>query len=173
MKSLKVIAFFLVALLVPKFAAAESWLTLDASEYPPQVKDILNGVRHQCQEDGQSASEDPQAGVMIVDLNHDGSKDIVLDAWRACQSEIKGSNACNTAGCDLKIFKQVGRQYWNMVLDETVDPTWFLSASKEGYFHLLAVSVSRKVSRCPDPSGNNCDFLVYWKRGNFLWSRIR
>jgi hypothetical protein len=53
-------------------------------------------------------------------------------------------------------------------------PAAFLSASKEGHFNLMAVSVSRKITdRCPDPAGSECDYLLHWKRNKFIWERIR
>jgi hypothetical protein len=118
--------------------------------------------------------DDPQAGVTIIDLDRDGSKDILVEGWRACSIQIKNFGACNTAGCDLQIFKQIGPHNWKSVFDETIDPVWFLSASQEGYFRLMALSVSRKITdRYPDPSGSMCDFLLYWKHGRWVWDRIR
>jgi hypothetical protein len=161
-------------LLLPHVAVAESWQTLDASDYPAEVRTILDEVRGGCREAGQQVSEDPQAGVTIIDLDRDGSKDILLDAWHACEVPVKGGGACNTAGCDIKIFKQVGPHSWKLVFDETIGMDWFLSASQEGHFRLMALSVSRKIQdRCPDPSGSTCDYLLYWKHNRWVWSRIR
>jgi hypothetical protein len=146
---------------------------LDPSQYPSEIKTIQNEVRSACREAGLQASEDPQAGVTIIDLDRDGSTDVLFEAWRSCEVEMKGAG-CNTAGCDLRIFRQVEPHRWESVFDETVAPSWFLSASEEGYLRLLAVSISRKISdRCPDPSGSVCDFLLYWKEGRFVWERIR
>jgi hypothetical protein len=173
-KMARLIAVVLVCCL--SFAAqgrAESFLSLDQSEYPAAVKDALQQVRSACKEDGHQPLDYPQIGVTIIDLNRDGSKDILLEAWQACDVPTKGAG-CNTGGCDVQIFKQVGDRKWRMIFDETVDPKFFLSASKEGHFNLMAVSVSRKItSRCPDPSGSECDYLLYWKKNKFIWQRIR
>ena len=137
------------------------------------MKKGLDDVRSACKGEEHEVVDDPQAGVTIIDLDRDGSKDILLEAWRACSVEMKGGG-CNTAGCVLQIFKQVGPHEWKSVFDETIDPIWFLSASQEGYFRLMALSVSRKTTdRCPDPSGSACDYLVYWKHGRWVWDRIR
>jgi hypothetical protein len=109
------------------------------------VKKVLDDVRSECKEAGNEVVDDPQAGVTIIDLDHDGSKDILVEGWRACSIQIKNFGACNTAGCDLQIFKQIGPHNWKSVFDETIDPVWFLSASQEGYFRLMALSVSRKI----------------------------
>ena len=163
MKATKTLGIALAALLLPHLAIAETWLTLEASEYPPEVKKGLDDVRSACKGEEHEVVDDPQAGVTIIDLDRDGSKDILLEAWRACSVEMKGGG-CNTAGCVLQIFKQVGPHEWKSVFDETIDPIWFLSASQEGYFRLMALSVSRKTTdRCPDPSGSACDYLVYWE----------
>ncbi len=174
MQAIKTIGVALAALLLPHAAAAESWQTLEASDYPAAVRSTLDGVRAACKEAGQQVPEYPQAGVTIIDLDRDGSKDILLDAWRACSVPIKGGGGCNTAGCIIQIFKQVGPHRWKLIFDETLGTDWFLSTSQEGYFRLMALSVSRKIQdRCPDPSGSSCDYLLYWKHHRWVWSRIR
>lgn len=86
----------------------------------------------------------------------------------------QGGGACNTAGCNIKIFKQVSPKAWKLVFDETLGSDWFLSTSQEGHFRLMAISVSRKIdSRCPDPSGSTCDFLPYRKNKRWIWQRIK
>jgi hypothetical protein len=173
MKATKTLGVALAVLLLPHIAVAETWLTLEASEYPPEVKKALDDVRSACKGEEHEVVDDPQAGVTIIDLDRDGSKDILLEAWRTCSVEMKGAG-CNAAGCVLQIFKQVGPHKWKSVFDETIDPVWFLSASQEGYFRLMALSVSRKITdRCPDPSGSACDYLLYWKHGHWVWDRIR
>lgn len=165
---------FALMLMWPVAAVAESWLTLEPADYPQEVRMILDQVRSECKAEGHETVDAPGIGVTIVDLNRDGSKDIILEAWRVCSVEIKNFGACNTGGCDLKIFKQVGPHRWKPILDETIDPIWFLSASSEGYFRLMALSVSRKIAdRCPDPDGLSCDFIVRWKKGRWAWDRIR
>ena len=174
MKATKAIASVLVALLFPHIALAESWLTLDPTQYPDEVRQSLDQSRSGCKEAGAEVVEYAQAGVTIVDLNRDGSKDIILEPWRACSVQVKGFGGCNTAGCELKVFKQVGGRQWKLILDETVGSDWFLSSSQRGHVRLLAVSISRKLSdRCPDPDGSVCDYLLSWKRGRWVWDRIR
>jgi len=149
-------------------------VAMEPSEYPAQVRQLLDQVRSGCKEEGNQPTEYPEAGVTIVDLDQDGSKDIILEAWRACEVQMKNFGACNTAGCELKIFKQVGAHRWELVLDETVSPDYFLSATEKGRVRLIALSVSRKISqRCPDPDGGSCDYLLSWKRGRWIWDRIR
>ncbi len=173
MKATRAIASVLAALLFPHIALAESWLTLDPSQYPDEVGQLLDQSRSDCKEAGAEVVDYPQAGVTIVDLNRDGSKDIILEAWRTCAVPLKGAG-CNTAGCDLRVFKQVGGRQWKLILDETVSSDWFLSASQKGHVRLMAVSISRKLSdRCPDPDGSVCDYLLSWKRGRWVWDRIR
>lgn len=173
MKMVRVLALALCGLLIAAQCQAESFLTMEPSEFPPEVKEALQQVRDACREDGHQPLDMPGVGVSIIDLNRDGSKDIFLQAWQACDVPTKGAG-CNTAGCDVQIFKQVGDHRWKKVLDETVDPQFFLSASENGHFNLMAVSVSRKIAnRCPDPSGSQCDFLLRWKRNKFIWERIR
>jgi hypothetical protein len=170
---MKMIAAVLVFMALTALARAESFLTLEPADYPAVVTNALQQVRGGCREDGHQPLDTPHVGVTIIDLNNDGSKDILLKAWEACDVPTKGAG-CNTAGCDLQIFKQVGNREWKMIFDETLDPVLFLSASKEGRFNLMAVSVSRKISaRCADPSGSECDYLIRWKKNKFVWERIR
>jgi hypothetical protein len=114
-KATKMIGVTLAVLLLPCAAVAETWQTLDASNYPAEMRKILDEVRVGCKEAGQQVSEDSQAGVTIIDLDRDGSRDILLDAWRVCDVPVKGGGACNTAGCDIKIFKQLGQHKWKLV----------------------------------------------------------
>ncbi|MFA5899188.1 MAG: hypothetical protein WC829_08750 [Hyphomicrobium sp.] len=166
-------ALVLSCLALTASARAESFLTLDPSEYPAAVNTALQQVRSGCRDEGHQPLDYPQAGVTVLDLNGDGSKDIFLQAWQACDFPTKGAG-CNTAGCVVQIFKQVGNRQWRMIFDETLDPQFFLSASEAGHFNLMAASVSRKISdRCPDPSGSVCDYLLHWKRNKFVWERIR
>lgn len=160
-----------LCLLVWGPAEAETLLKLEATAFPPEVKAILQQVRSECRQEGQKAVDDPQAGVTIVDLDRNGSKDIVLEAWRACSVDIKNFGACNTAGCELKIFKDGGGGHWKKVLDEMVG-NWFLSTSKEGYVRLMAVTVSHKLRKCPNEVPG-CDFLIYWEDGDWRWQRLR
>jgi hypothetical protein len=80
----------------------------------------------------------------------------------------------STAGCKLRVLKQVGARHWKLILDEMVSSHWFLSASQKGHVRLMSVSISRKLSdRCSDPDGSMCDYLLTWKRGRWVWNRIR
>ena len=169
----KLIALVLCCLTLATPARTESFLSLDPSEFPTAVNAALQQVRSVCKEYGHQPLDDPQAGITIIDLNGDGSKDIFLQAWQACDIETKEAG-CNTAGCVVQIFKQVGNNQWRVIFDETLNPQFFLSTSKEGHFNLMAVSVSRKISdRCSDPSGSECDYLLHWKRNKFIWERIQ
>lgn len=171
-KMAKVITLVLCCLTLATPARTESFLSMDSSEFPAAVNGALQEVRNVCKENGHQPLDDPQAGITIIDLNGDGSKDIFLQAWQACDMPTKEAG-CNTAGCVVQIFKQVGDHQWKVIFDETVDPQFFLSTSKEGRFNLMAVSVNRKISnRCSDPSGNVCDYLLHWKRNKFIWERI-
>jgi hypothetical protein len=174
MKAITVGGALALLLLLPYAAFAFSGVELDPSAYPREVREVLDKVRSECKEEGNTPTEYPAAGVTVVDLDQDGSKDIILDAWRACEAQIKNFGACNTAGCELKIFKQIGPGRYKSVLDEVVDPEYFLSASETGRVRLIALSVSRKITdRCPDPDGGSCDFLLRWKHGRWVWDRIR
>src|SRR5262245_8826979 len=86
----------LTVLLLPHVALAVTWLELEPSQYPTEVRKLLAEVREACKEAGNEIVDYPQAGVTIVDLNRDGSKDIILEAWRACSVPLKGAG-CNTA----------------------------------------------------------------------------
>jgi hypothetical protein len=169
----RLVALVLACLSLTARAQAESFLSLDPAEFPTAVKNALQQVRDACREAEHQSFDDPQVGITILDLNGDGSKDILLQASSACEFPTKGAG-CNTAGCDLQIFKQVGNRQWKMIFDETLGEQPFLSASETGHFNLMAVSVSRKIgARCSDPSGTGCDFLIYWKKNKFVWERIR
>ena len=92
MKATKTLGIALAALLLPHLAIAETWLTLEASEYPPEVKKVLYDVRSECKEAGNEVVDDPQAGVTIIDLDRDGSKDILVEVgvFAAFRSRTSG-----------------------------------------------------------------------------------
>ncbi len=68
---------------------------------------MLSRRRNACKEEGHQPLDYPHVGITVLDLNRDGSKDILLQAWQACDVPTKGAG-CNTAGCVAQIFKQVG-----------------------------------------------------------------
>ena len=160
----------LAVISLPLAAATESSQSLDAANFPDEVRTVLDEVREACKEARLTPSTDPQAGVTIIDLDRDGSKDIFLNASKACETRFKGNGVCRTGGCEISIFKQIGKSQWKKVFSESVGDL-FLSASSDGHFGLMALTVSSKVSdRCGQ---DTCDYLVYWNRGDWLWKKIQ
>jgi hypothetical protein len=45
------------------------------------VRELLDQVRNGCKEEGNQPMEYPEAGATIVDLDQDGSKHVILEAW--------------------------------------------------------------------------------------------
>ena len=60
MKATKTIGVTLAALLLPHIAVAETQQTLDASDYPAEVKNLLDEARGACRENNGQVSKDPR-----------------------------------------------------------------------------------------------------------------
>jgi hypothetical protein len=56
---MKTIGVTLAALLLPHIAVAETQQTLDASDYPAEVKNVLDEARSTCRESSGQVSDDP------------------------------------------------------------------------------------------------------------------
>ena len=164
-------SFVSIVYLFPLTAWAQP---LKYGDYPKEVRDTLEEVRKNCLEQGKEVALEQDAGVTIVDLNRDGSQDILLDAWRACEVKFKANGVCTTYGCNVKVFKHTAPNKWIKVLDEPVGDL-FLSVSSKRYFILAAVSITGKHSKLcgGSPTSDYCDYLLYWKSGRWVWNKIR
>jgi len=161
--------------MVPPAVAATTQDATVYSQLPPEARKAVNAIRASCKELG-DPEPDGDAGLQIIDLDGNGSHDFVVDVENVCANRISGGN-CSNRGCDLKIWKQTGRNSWKKVFDEHQGKFW-LSLDYEGRFRLLAVTVIGGNAHCKaapiEPSSHEyCDALVFWKNGTWEWKPIR
>lgn len=139
---------------------------------PTEVRDIVLKTRKLCQGLGAKLPDEQLHGVRFIDLDGDGSKDIVLDAKEICGRRIAEAN-CSYYGCDLIIWKQTGKTSWERIFNEHVWE-YFLSVSSSDRFRLLAVSIPDGNSFCEtETDAMSCDAIVLRKNKSWVWEPIR
>jgi hypothetical protein len=178
MKKLFKILVFIVMLAVWQMTSGNSFAAQSGNLFgllPLKAQNEIREVRNACNEIGLKKPYPlDDDGLSEIDLNGDGSRDIVVD-WKyvACG---RPSYGCSNRGCTLEIYRQTGRNSWKKVFSEQVIQ-YFMSATYRGRFRLLAVSIVGGNSRCKAPpvepiSHAYCDALVFWK-GHWVWEPIK
>ena len=113
---------------------------------------------------------------MEFDLEGDGSSDLLVDAEYLCARRMAGAN-CTNRGCDLQIWKQVGPRKWHKIFDDHPYDN-FVSIGYDGPFKFMVLKIHAGSPRCrPDPdaeysAGHNCDVIVRYRGGDWVWEKI-
>ena len=146
-------------------------------QLPNDVRHYVESIRESCIAlDPQSKPYDSMQGITVVDLDGEGSRDLLVDTEQLCNGWLKGAN-CNNRGCVMKIWKQVGQQSWKKIFDKNLFRK-FISLGKGNRFRLMAVSIYAGDPHCkPDPgkdytSGQSCDALVFYLGNAWRWEKI-
>jgi hypothetical protein len=147
-------------------------------QLPRQTQADIRQVREWCTNAGTPVGSEVDTGLQEIDLNGDGSHDIVID-WQRVACGDAGGGGCSNRGCDLDIYKQTGRASWKKIFSEHVGKH-FMSTTYDdrSRFRLLAISVVGGNSQCKinqnEPGARRyCDALVYWRQGRWQWEPIR
>ena len=117
-------------------------------------------------------------GFTTIDLDGDGSRDLMVDTVDLCNRCFFGANCSNRGGSDLVIWKQVGRRSWKKVFDHHLYRKFISLNGERQKFQLMAVSIYAGSPQCkPAPgkdyrSGQACDALVRYRDGNWVWEKI-
>jgi len=172
-----VLAAIQISLTLIHFAAAEN-PSLRHEQLPDDLRKYVDDIRQHCKENDEgSQPKDPMQGIAVIDLDGDGSKDLMVDAERLCTTWIPGGN-CSNRGCDLKIWKQTGRRAWRPVFDEHVSRK-FVSVDEKDALKLIAVSIWAGSPHCEPVAGKtymsaeSCDAIARYKKGKWTWMKIR
>jgi hypothetical protein len=116
-------------------------------------------------------------GITVVDLDGNRSRDLMVDNEELCNAAMAGAN-CSNRGCDLTIWKEVGRGSWRKVFNEHLHRKFISLNIATGRFQLMAVSIYAGDARCKQDqqrlytSGENCDLLVSYRNGQWIWQPI-
>ena len=82
-------------------------------ELPKNIQTSVAQTRDSCKEmDTDFEPHDAMQGITVIDLDGDGSRDLMVDNEELCNARMAGAN-CTNRGCDLTIWKQVGRNLEN------------------------------------------------------------
>jgi hypothetical protein len=157
-----------------KALAQEPLLTFD--KLPAVIQKHVQEVRQSCKEMN-SAEEVPDAmqGISTFYLTGERRLAVLVHDRSLCSQAYKGAN-CHTYGCDLSVYASAANGEWAKILDEPISGPLFLSVSVKSEFILAAVSVTGKYDKlCGGRSAQSpyCDFLLYWKRGQWAWQKLR
>jgi len=173
------IMFTIVTLLAWMGSASAQMTELEYSQLPREVRDTIRDIRANCKE--LNPDFKPYAieqGIMIVDLDDSGSKNIVLDAENVCNGQVPGAN-CSNRGCDMTIFKETSRGQWQKIFKEHLYAKYLAIDWETMRLQLMVVSIYAGDPRCqPDAnkdysSGKSCNLIVTYRNNQWNWQLIR
>lgn len=155
-------------------AAAQAQRVFD--QLSRELQNEIREVRQSCNKEAEEKIEiDSNAGLKWVDLNDDGSHDLVID-WGSAGCYAPGlAGRCSNQGCDLDIFKQTGPKSWKKVFSEQVNGH-YESLNDAPRTRWLVITVVGGNSHCKAPPRTPhgmCDALVIWRKGRWEWKPIR
>ena len=151
---------------------------LEFRQLPKGVRDLVTEVRKSCKELDPDRKFDDMQGILILNLNGDSAKDIVIDNEGLCGAQMAGGN-CSNRGCDLTIFKETSRGQWRKIFEDHLHSKYLAIDLETMRLQLMVVSIYAGDPRChPDPkkeytSGKSCNLIVTYRNNNWNWQRIR
>ena len=148
---------------------------VDFRQLPGEVRELARDVRNSCKESEPQITFNDMQGIMILDLNGSGSRDIVVDNEELCGEHIAGAN-CSNRGCDMTIYKEVSRGQWRKIFKEHLYAK-FLAIDRETMrFQLMVASIFAGDPRCQPrkeyTSGFSCNLIVTFKNNRWNWQKI-
>lgn len=144
---------------------------------PVETQNSIAEAREFCDQAGVRKAS-PDQGLEQIDLNGDGSRDILVD-WQNVACGAPGGGGCSNRGCNLDLYKQTKSGTMKLVFSEHLQK-YFVSTDYAGKFRLLAVTVQGGNEKCPAEASESepashlyCDALVYWQQGAWRWQPIK
>jgi hypothetical protein len=151
---------------------------LEFNELPGEIRAHAAEIRKQCSESNPEMKFQDMQGIGVLDLNGDGSRDLVVDNEGLCDAHIAGAN-CTNRGCDMLIYKETGKGRWRKIFEEHLYEK-FLAIDRETIrLQLMVASIYAGDPRCrPNPkkqytSGNSCNLIVRYRGNKWDWQLIR
>jgi hypothetical protein len=119
------------------------------SQLPNAVRDLAAEVRDSCKEIEPDMKLDSEtSGIQIVDLNGDGSRDIVVDNEELCGSLRLAGGNCSNRGCDMTIFKEVPKGRWQKIFQEHLYAKFIAIDWETMRLQLMVASIYAGDPRC-------------------------
>lgn len=160
-------------------AAATQPAGIEYGDLPADVRKHVEEVRRSCTElVPDSAPVDGMQGISVIDLDGDGSQDVMVDNRDLCKDHMAGAN-CSNRGCDLVIWKQGKGRSWSKVFDEHLHGNFVSVDAISGRFHLLIGAIYAGDKRCEPPPGvdymssQSCDVVATYDKGKWTWQTTR
>jgi hypothetical protein len=151
---------------------------LEFRDLPKDIRDRAIEVRKACRELFPEMTVNAMQGIRVLDLDGNGSRDIVVDHERLCSGPIAGAG-CSNRGCDLLIYKEGSRGQWRKIFDEHLHGKFLAIDWETMRFQLMVVSIYAGDPRCqPTPgkdytSGQSCNLIVRYRDNRWNWEVIR
>lgn len=170
--SFVLLAFFEAAQAQPSPPSSSNTLPSSTPALPAELQNRIREITTSCKEAGIRIWAEQEPGVRRLDLNGDGSQDVLFDSQQVCGSSP--GYGCSNRGCKLVVYKQTGPGSYRKVLDELYELERFISVSKNGRLNLIAYSSPGEFGRCRQKSRDeSCDYLLFWRRGQWAWETIQ
>ena len=175
MSQLRSLLIAILALWVSDLAAQD---LVNFRELPKEVRDLVVEVRNSCRDLNPTMTFNDMQGVQILDLNGDGSRDLVIDNEAVCGEHMAGAN-CSNRGCDMIIYKEIGRSQWRRIFKEHLYAKFLAINWDTMRFQLMVASIFAGDAWCePAPrkeytSGQTCNLLVTFHNNRWNWQRIK
>jgi len=146
---------------------------------PPEVRKYADGIRQRCRDlGGAFRLHDTMQGISVIDLDGDGSQDLMVDTIDLCNSCHFGANCSNRGGSDMLIWKHAGRRSWKKIFNHHLYRKFISLGGENGKFQLMAVSIYAGSPQCRPAPGKDylsrdvCDALVRYRNGKMVWEKI-
>jgi len=168
------LAAALVSLVTASSAMAES-PAISFADLPQGVRADVQTTRTSCKAEGDEGTYDDMQGITPIAFE-DGSRGLIVDNERVCNSWIKAGN-CSNRGCDLAIW-QLANGQWRKNFDQHAY-RHFISLDDSSTLKLVAISIGASSPECHPIAGKqyvssqSCDALVYFEKGRWKWKIIQ
>ena len=142
---------------IPDTSAATAQAIVNFNQLPKEVRDLAVAVRNQCKDlDPEKTFTDMQ-GILILSLNGDSSRDIIVDNKDLCGGQMPGAN-CSNRACTVTIYKEVSKGKWRKIFSEDLYDKFLAIDWDTMRFQLMVASIYAgdlkwtPIMRQPEPS---------------------
>jgi hypothetical protein len=151
---------------------------LEFQQLPKEIRDHAVDVRGACKKAKPDMTFTDMQGIVVLDLNGDGSRDIIVDDEGLCSGRLAGEN-CSSRSCDVLIYKEEPRGQWRKIFDEHLYDKHLAIDWETMRLQLMVASIYAGDPRCqPKPKreyalGRSCNLIVTYRKSRWIWQLIR